>query len=73
MSFLDVFAGPPNTIKAQQKEFQAAKKLLGNTQLVRNTPTIAATAVIFGGGSCAILYALKNLAYGTNKYVVDLD
>eukprot|EP00321_Phaeocystis_globosa_P005323 CAMPEP_0118812210 /NCGR_PEP_ID=MMETSP1162-20130426/2145_1 /TAXON_ID=33656 /ORGANISM="Phaeocystis Sp, Strain CCMP2710" /LENGTH=85 /DNA_ID=CAMNT_0006741915 /DNA_START=39 /DNA_END=296 /DNA_ORIENTATION=- len=73
MSFLDMFAGPPNTIPAQQKEFQALKKGLGNTQLVRNNPTIAATALIMSGGTMCVMYALKNLAYGTNKYNIDPD
>jgi len=73
MGFMDMFAGPPNKLLSMQKEFQVAKKAVGNTQLVRNQPVVALTAIIMGGGGLSILFALKNLAYGTGKYVVDLD
>ena len=65
---LPMFAGRPNTIKAQQVLFQQQKKASGNTFTARGMPlNYAATAFIIGGGFFFITTGLNKLYYGKGK------
>ena len=62
------------SIRAKQAEFQRLKKLSGNTHTAKNyMQNRAIASVIIVGGLVLSFSALKNLAYGTNKYVVKGD
>ena len=70
----EAFAGKENTIKAQQKEFQALKKAAGNTFLARGM--ILNQVVTFGvlGGSALLLFnAYRSMYYGINKIELKED
>ena len=65
---LDMFAGGPNTIKAQQVEFQALKKKAGNSHLARGMPiNMAVAGMVLGGCSLLLLNAYRSMYYGINK------
>ena len=72
-----MFLGSVNTIKAQQKAFQAAKKVSGNTFLTGSASSMMSnyfiTAWCFLGCGFACTVGLKNMYYGINKYVVPDD
>ena len=75
--FAKAFLGSVNTIKAQQKTFQAAKKASGNTFLTGSASSMMSnyfvTAWCFLGCGFACTVGLKNMYYGINKYVVADD
>ena len=75
--FAKAFLGSVNTIKAQQKAFQAAKKVSGNTFLTGSASSMMSnyfvTAWCFLGCGFACTVGLKNMYYGINKYVVADD
>ena len=65
---LPMFAGGPNTIKAQQALFQAQKKASGNTFTARGMPmNYFVTAFIVGGGFLFCVSGLNKLYYGKGK------
>lgn len=63
-----MFAGAPNTIKQQQREFQALKKKAGNTHLARGMVlNQVALFGILGCGSVLLLNGFYSMALGVNK------
>jgi len=67
-----MFAGPENTIKAEQVLFQAQKKASGNTHTARGMPmNIAAFMFITIGGALMMTSTLGKLYYGKGKIVLD--
>jgi len=72
--FSKFWAGGPNTIKAQQVEFQALKKAAGNTHLARGMITNQIVAFgILGGSALLLLNAFRSMAYGINKIELAKD
>ena len=60
--------GGANTIKEQQKLFQAQKKVTGNTHTARGMPlNLFAFFVITVGGSLMMSSTLRKLYYGVGK------
>lgn len=65
---------PVCRIKAQQVEFQALKKLTGNTFTARGMPlNYIATFTIMGLGGIIIFSDFYKLANGTGKVVMEKD
>ena len=61
-------------IKAQQVEFQALKKVTGNTHTARGMPVnLAASAVIIVGGLSLLMNNLYKVCNGKGKIVLDKD
>jgi len=69
-----IFAGPKNTIKQQQAEFQALKKAAGNTFLARSMITNQiVTFGILGGSFLLLTNAYRSMYYGINKIEIKED
>jgi len=69
-----IFVGPPNTIKQEQREFQALKKAAGNTFLAQgHMLNYVATYAILGGSFIFVTYGLYSMALGKNKIKLDKD
>ena len=67
-------AGEANTIKAQQKEFQALKKAAGNTFLARGMGlNYVVTFGVLGGSSLLLFNAYRSMYYGINKIEIKED
>ena len=65
---MDSPQGANNTILADQKVFQAQKKLTGNTHTARGMPlNIFAFVFILGGGTVMMATTLRKLYWGVGK------
>ena len=75
--FAKAFLGSVNTIKAQQKTFQAAKKASGNTFLTGSASSMMSnyfvTAWCFLGCGFACTVGLKNITMESTIVVADDD
>ena len=70
----EMFAGKENTIKAQQKEFQALKKAAGNTFLARGMGlNYFVTFGVLGGSTILLFNAYRSMYYGINKIELKED
>ena len=74
VTFASRAQGGANTLKAQQIEFQAQKKLSGNTHTARGMPlNLFALAFIGVGGTMMMCNTLRKLYWGVGKIVLKDD
>jgi len=67
-------AGPANTIKQQQKEFQALKKIAGNTAYAKGMWQLQlVTGMVFGGCGLLLINAYRSMYFGINKIELKED